>query len=69
MVELVAISRTTDETAPAPRADRAPSSVHRKARSRAGCSIDWDEYVAKFVKVLPTEYRKVLERQHLDANR
>ncbi len=27
----------------------------------------WDEYVARFVKVLPTEYRKVLERQHLSS--
>jgi glutamate synthase (NADPH/NADH) large chain len=26
---------------------------------------DWDAYAAKFVKVLPTEYRMVLERQHL----
>jgi glutamate synthase (NADPH/NADH) large chain len=26
---------------------------------------DWDSYAAKFVKVLPTEYRMVLERQHL----
>ncbi len=25
----------------------------------------WDDYVVKFVKVMPTEYRKVLERQHL----
>ncbi len=28
----------------------------------------WDEHVSKFVKVLPTEYRMVLERQHLGAN-
>jgi glutamate synthase (NADPH) large chain len=28
----------------------------------------WDEHVKKFVKVLPTEYRMVLERQHLGAN-
>jgi glutamate synthase domain-containing protein 3 len=28
----------------------------------------WDDNVAKFVKVLPTEYRMVLERQHLGAN-
>src|SRR6202043_4121326 len=28
----------------------------------------WDEHVQKFVKVLPTEYRMVLERQHLGAN-
>ncbi|HYB91493.1 MAG TPA: glutamate synthase large subunit [Candidatus Binataceae bacterium] len=27
---------------------------------------DWDRYAAKFVKVLPTEYRMVLERQHLN---
>ncbi|HVA76799.1 MAG TPA: glutamate synthase large subunit [Candidatus Binataceae bacterium] len=26
---------------------------------------DWDSYSTKFVKVLPTEYRMVLERQHL----
>ena len=26
---------------------------------------NWDEHVSKFVKVLPTEYRQVLERQHL----
>ncbi|MGH7780967.1 MAG: glutamate synthase large subunit [Candidatus Binataceae bacterium] len=26
---------------------------------------DWNSYAAKFVKVLPTEYRMVLERQHL----
>jgi glutamate synthase domain-containing protein 2/glutamate synthase domain-containing protein 1/glutamate synthase domain-containing protein 3 len=25
----------------------------------------WDDYVTKFVKVFPSEYRKVLERQHL----
>jgi len=24
---------------------------------------DWDAYVSKFVKVMPTEYRRVLERQ------
>jgi glutamate synthase domain-containing protein 3 len=29
---------------------------------------DWDGYAAKFVKVLPTEYRAVLERQHLGTN-
>ncbi len=29
---------------------------------------DWDSYAAKFVKVLPTEYRMVLERQHLNIN-
>jgi glutamate synthase domain-containing protein 3 len=28
----------------------------------------WDEQVGKFVKVLLTEYRMVLERQHLGAN-
>jgi glutamate synthase domain-containing protein 2/glutamate synthase domain-containing protein 3 len=28
----------------------------------------WDDHVTKFVKVLPTEYRMVLERQHLGAN-
>ncbi len=28
----------------------------------------WDEYLAKFVKVLPTEYRRVLERQHINLN-
>ncbi len=27
---------------------------------------DWNAYAAKFVKVLPTEYRMVLERQHLN---
>ena len=26
----------------------------------------WNDYVGKFVKVLPTEYRKVIERQHLN---
>jgi len=29
---------------------------------------DWDRSAKKFVKVLPTEYRAVLERQHLGAN-
>jgi glutamate synthase domain-containing protein 2/glutamate synthase domain-containing protein 1/glutamate synthase domain-containing protein 3 len=28
----------------------------------------WTDYGAKFVKVLPTEYRRVLERQHLNMN-
>src|SRR5579875_1391463 len=28
---------------------------------------NWDAYVDKFVKVLPSEYRKVLERQHLNT--
>jgi len=28
----------------------------------------WDDYVPKFTKVLPTEYRMVLERQHLNMN-
>jgi glutamate synthase domain-containing protein 3 len=28
----------------------------------------WEEYATKFVKVLPTEYRMVLERQHLNMN-
>jgi glutamate synthase domain-containing protein 2/glutamate synthase domain-containing protein 1/glutamate synthase domain-containing protein 3 len=29
---------------------------------------DWDGYAGKFVKVMPTEYRKVLEAQHLSVN-
>jgi glutamate synthase domain-containing protein 3 len=29
---------------------------------------DWDMYATKFVRVLPTEYRMVLERQHLNMN-
>jgi glutamate synthase (ferredoxin) len=29
---------------------------------------DWNAYAAKFVKVMPTEYRKVLEAQHLNVN-
>jgi len=29
---------------------------------------DWDSHAAKFVRVLPTEYRAVLERQHLSMN-
>jgi glutamate synthase (NADPH/NADH) large chain len=29
---------------------------------------DWDAYATKFVKVMPTEYRKVLEAQHLNVN-
>jgi len=29
---------------------------------------DWDSYVAKFVRVMPTEYRAVLERQHLGTS-
>jgi glutamate synthase (ferredoxin) len=29
---------------------------------------NWDEFAAKFVKVLPTEYRRVLESQHLNVN-
>ncbi|HUO04145.1 MAG TPA: glutamate synthase large subunit [Candidatus Binataceae bacterium] len=29
---------------------------------------NWDRHAAKFIKVLPTEYRQVLERQHLGAN-
>ena len=28
----------------------------------------WDDYAKKFVKVLPTEYRMVLERQHLNMD-
>jgi glutamate synthase (NADPH/NADH) large chain len=28
----------------------------------------WDEYTKKFVRVLPTEYRMVLERQHLNMD-
>jgi glutamate synthase (NADPH) large chain len=28
----------------------------------------WDDYTKKFVKVLPTEYRMVLERQHLNMD-
>jgi len=28
----------------------------------------WDSYAGKFVRVLPTEYRAVLERQHLGAS-
>ncbi len=27
----------------------------------------WDEYLRKFVRVMPTEYRKVLEAQHLNV--
>ncbi len=29
---------------------------------------DWDNFAGKFVKVLPTEYRMVLERQHLNMS-
>jgi glutamate synthase domain-containing protein 3 len=29
---------------------------------------NWDDYARKFVKVLPTEYRMVLERQHLNMD-
>ena len=29
---------------------------------------DWDNYAAKFVRVMPTEYRAVLERQHLGTS-
>ncbi|MBF6568582.1 MAG: glutamate synthase large subunit [Candidatus Binataceae bacterium] len=29
---------------------------------------DWDNYGARFVRVMPTEYRKVLEAQHLSVN-
>jgi glutamate synthase domain-containing protein 2/glutamate synthase domain-containing protein 1/glutamate synthase domain-containing protein 3 len=29
---------------------------------------DWDAWVGKFVRVMPTEYRQVLERQHLGAS-
>jgi glutamate synthase domain-containing protein 2/glutamate synthase domain-containing protein 1/glutamate synthase domain-containing protein 3 len=29
---------------------------------------DWSGYAARFVKVMPTEYRMVLERQHLNLN-
>ncbi len=28
---------------------------------------NWDHYVGKFVKVLPSEYRKIVERQHLNS--
>jgi glutamate synthase domain-containing protein 3 len=28
----------------------------------------WAEYVKRFVKVMPTEYRKVLAQQHLDSD-
>jgi len=30
---------------------------------------EWDAYVSKFVKVMPTEYRRVLERQlHMQSD-
>jgi glutamate synthase (NADPH) large chain len=29
---------------------------------------NWEHYAGKFVKVLPSEYRKVLERQHLNTD-
>ncbi len=29
---------------------------------------DWDSCAAKFVRVMPSEYRAVLERQHLSMN-
>jgi len=43
---------------------------HQYTGSRAAERVldDWDGYVGKFVKVLPTEYRAVLERQHLSMN-
>ncbi len=28
---------------------------------------NWDHYAGKFVKVLPSEYRKIVERQHLNS--
>jgi glutamate synthase domain-containing protein 2/glutamate synthase domain-containing protein 1/glutamate synthase domain-containing protein 3 len=40
---------------------------HQYTQSAVAARIlaDWQSYAAKFVKVLPTEYRMVLERQHL----
>jgi glutamate synthase (NADPH) large chain len=29
---------------------------------------NWEDYAAKFVQVMPTEYRMVLQRQHLNMN-
>ena len=28
----------------------------------------WKEFAGQFVKVMPTEYRKVLAKQHLDSD-
>ena len=28
----------------------------------------WKEYAAKFVRVLPVEYRQILAKQHLDSD-
>ena len=36
-------------------------------REAGGILDDWDAAKAKFVKVMPTEYRKVLEKMHLDS--
>ncbi len=37
------------------------SAVARRVLAR------WDEYAPRFVRVMPTDYKKVLERQHLNA--
>jgi glutamate synthase domain-containing protein 2/glutamate synthase domain-containing protein 1/glutamate synthase domain-containing protein 3 len=43
---------------------------HQYTASTVACRIldHWDQYVGKFVKVIPTEYRMVLEKQHLNMN-
>ena len=28
----------------------------------------WKEHAAQFVKIMPTEYRKILAKQHLDSD-
>ncbi len=41
---------------------------HQYTQSRRAGEIleSWDDYVGRFVKVMPTEYRRVLENQHLN---
>jgi glutamate synthase (NADPH/NADH) large chain len=31
--------------------------------------VDWDEYLSKFVKIIPFEYKKILEEQKLESIR
>jgi glutamate synthase (NADPH) large chain len=46
-------------------ADQQPLALFTQSSLAAGILTNWDEFLPKFVKVIPLEYKKVLEMQKI----
>jgi glutamate synthase domain-containing protein 2/glutamate synthase domain-containing protein 1/glutamate synthase domain-containing protein 3 len=65
MVELVAVDSEKDESTLKHLVERHYEYTASEVAKRV--LLDWKNWLPKFVKVLPTEYKQVLSRQHLDS--